>query len=209
MTDDQNNSSFSATPVRQPKLETINQRVSTLKISERNDRSISPQKQLKSTVDSPSVTPRQGVSPISTSRRTDTTPSSVTSTLKRRPVAIDRTTTLRDYSERLEGRELLNLVVVGHVDAGKSTLMGHLLVDLKVVDDRTMHRNRTEAVRLGKESFSYAFVLDESEEERQRGVTMDIAQAQFKTKTKIVNLVDAPGHKGNSIISISLLLILL
>lgn len=185
-----------ATPVRQLKLETLPQRISTLKISERNDRSISPQKQLKSTIDSPSVTPRQGVSPAATSRRTDATPSSVTSTLKRRPVVIDRTNTLRDYNERLEGRDLLNLVVVGHVDAGKSTLMGHLLVDLKVVDDRTMHRNRTEAARLGKDSFSYAFVLDESEEERQRGVTMDIAQAQFKTKTKIVNLVDAPGHKG-------------
>lgn len=86
--------------------------------------------------------------------------------------------------------------------------MGHLLVDLKVVDDRTMHKNRTEAARLGKESFSYAFVLDESEEERQRGVTMDIAQAQFKTKTKIVNLVDAPGHKGKSIICLFLLSIL-
>jgi translation elongation factor EF-1alpha len=116
--------------------------------------------------------------------------------LKRRPVAAERTNTLRDYTERLEGRDLLNLVVVGHVDAGKSTLMGHVLVKLKVVDDRTMHKNRTEATRLGKDSFSFAFVLDESEEERQRGVTMDIAQAQFKTKTKIVNLVDAPGHKG-------------
>ncbi len=167
-----------------------------MKISERNDRSISPSKQSKSTLDSPSVTPRQGVSPVATSRRTENTSSSVTSALKRRPVAADRGNTLRDYTERLEGRDLLNLVVVGHVDAGKSTLMGHLLVKLKVVDDRTMHRNRNEAARLGKESFSFAFVLDESEEERQRGVTMDIAQAQFKTKTKIVNLVDAPGHKG-------------
>ncbi len=184
-----------ATPVRQPRLETLPQRITTLKISERNDRSVSPQKQSKSTLDSPSVTPRQGVSPVATSRRTENT-SSVTSSLKRRPIAADRGNTLRDYTERLEGRDLINLVVVGHVDAGKSTLMGHLLVNLKVVDDRTMHRNRTEAARLGKESFSYAFVLDESEEERQRGVTMDIAQAQFKTKTKIVNLVDAPGHKG-------------
>jgi elongation factor 1 alpha-like protein len=184
-----------ATPVRQPRLETLPHRITTLKISERNDRSVSPQKQSKSTLDSPSVTPRQGVSPVATSRRNENTSSSVTSSIKRRPVAADRGNTLRDYTERLEGRDLINLVVVGHVDAGKSTLMGHLLVNLKVVDDRTMHRNRTEAARLGKESFSYAFVLDESEEERQRGVTMDIAQAQFKTKTKIVNLVDAPGHK--------------
>ncbi|CAF5161072.1 unnamed protein product, partial [Rotaria sp. Silwood1] len=138
-------------------------------------------------------------SPNPISRRNEnTSSSSVISTLKRRPIAADRTNTLRDYNERLEGRDLLNLVVVGHVDAGKSTLMGHVLVKLKVVDDRTMHKNKTEAARLGKDSFSFAFVLDESEEERQRGVTMDIAQAQFKTKTKIVNLVDAPGHKGNS-----------
>lgn len=132
----------------------------------------------------------------------------MTSTIKRRQVPADRTNTLRDYNERLEGRDLLNLVVVGHVDAGKSTLMGHLLVKLKVVDDRTMHKNKTEAARLGKESFSYAFVLDESEEERQRGVTMDIAQAQFKTKTKIVNLVDAPGHKGNKMFFFFLLFFL-
>jgi hypothetical protein len=184
-------------PIRQPQLETLPSRIATLKISERTDRSVSPQKQSKSTFDSPCVTPRQGVSPVAISRRNENS-SSVTSALKRRLIPIDRTNTLRDYTERLEGRDLLNLVVVGHVDAGKSTLMGHLLVKLKVIDDRTMHRNRTEAARLGKESFSYAFVLDESEEERKRGVTMDIAHAQFKTKTKIVNLVDAPGHKGNN-----------
>jgi elongation factor 1 alpha-like protein len=181
-------------------LETLPARIATLKISERNDRSLSPQKLSKTTVDSPSITPRQGVSPVTVSRRVDmasaSSSSSVTSTLKRRPMAADRTNTLRDYQERLEGRDLLNLVVVGHVDAGKSTLMGHLLVKLKVIDDRTMHRNKTEATRLGKESFSFAFVLDESEEERQRGVTMDVANAQFKTRTKIVNLADAPGHKG-------------
>ena len=133
---------------------------------------------------------------MAASRRAENVTSSVTSTLKRRTVPVDRTNAKREYDERLEGRDLLNLVVVGHVDAGKSTLMGHLLVKLKVVDDRTMHKNKTEAARLGKDSFSFAFVLDESEEERQRGVTMDIAQAQFKTPTKIVNLVDAPGHKG-------------
>lgn len=187
-----------ATPVRQKQTETLSSRVNTLKISERTDRSVSPKKPSKSTMDSPSVTPRQGVSPVATSRRNETA-SSVTSTLKRRAAPVDRANALKDYNERLEGRDLLSLVVVGHVDAGKSTLMGHLLVKLKVVDDRTVHKNCMEAQRLGKDSFSFAFVLDESEEERQRGVTMDIAHAQFKTKTKIVNLVDAPGHKGQRI----------
>ncbi|CAF0952948.1 unnamed protein product [Adineta steineri] len=184
-----------ATTNRSSNLDTLPARIATLKISERIDRSVSPQKQSRSTLDSPSITPRQGVSPVAASRRTETTTPSVTSTLKRRPLAADRTNTLDDYKLRLEGRDLLNLVVVGHVDAGKSTLMGHLLVKLKVIDDRAMHKNKSEAARLGKESFSYAFVLDESEEERQRGVTMDIAQAQFKTDTKLVNVLDAPGHK--------------
>ena len=147
-------------------------------------------------MNSPSVTPRQGVSPVATSRRPENPSSSVSSANKRRIAPVDRENARREYQKRLEGRDLLNLVVIGHVDAGKSTLMGHLLVKLKVVDDRTMHKNRAAAAQLGKESFSFAFVLDESEEERQRGVTMDIAQAQFKTNTKIVNLADAPGHKG-------------
>lgn len=168
-----------------------------MKISEREDRSVSPKKAAtKSTVDSPSVTPRQGVSPAPSSRRQEMSTSSATSSSKRRILPTDRTAALREYQERLEGRDLLNLVVIGHVDAGKSTLMGHLLVKLDVVDGRTMHKNRTIATQLGKDSFSYAFVLDESEEERQRGITMDVAQAQFKTNTKIVNLADAPGHKG-------------
>lgn len=104
---------------------------------------------------------------------------------------------------------LINLVVVGHVDAGKSTLMGHLLYQvsfscflnrnavfqLGCVDQRTIHRYKQESARSGKSSFVFAWVLDETEEERARGVTMDIAKTFFETKTKRVLLLDAPGHK--------------
>ncbi|KAF8365655.1 hypothetical protein PRIPAC_83484 [Pristionchus pacificus] len=92
-------------------------------------------------------------------------------------------------------RDSLNLVVVGHVDAGKSTLMGHLLCQLGCVDQRTMHKYKQESARSGKASFAFAWVLDETEEERSRGVTMDIARTTFETDRYRVVLLDAPGHK--------------
>lgn len=98
--------------------------------------------------------------------------------------------------EKRQGRkQLLNLVVIGHVDAGKSTLMGHLLYLLGNVNKRTMHKYEQESKKAGKASFAYAWVLDETGEERQRGVTMDVGMTKFETKTKVVTLMDAPGHK--------------
>ncbi|XP_014662624.1 PREDICTED: HBS1-like protein isoform X4 [Priapulus caudatus] len=92
-------------------------------------------------------------------------------------------------------KQMLNLVVIGHVDAGKSTLMGHVLYKLGQVNQRTMHKYEQESRKQGKSSFAFAWVLDETPEERQRGVTMDVAQTQFETDTKSVTLLDAPGHK--------------
>uniref|UniRef100_V5G771 HBS1-like protein n=1 Tax=Anoplophora glabripennis TaxID=217634 RepID=V5G771_ANOGL len=87
------------------------------------------------------------------------------------------------------------MVVIGHVDAGKSTLMGRLLCDLGQVNQRIMHKYEQESRKLGKQSFMYAWVLDETGEERNRGITMDVGRFQFDTKTKRVTLLDAPGHK--------------
>lgn len=92
-------------------------------------------------------------------------------------------------------KDSINLVIVGHVDAGKSTLMGHLLYQLGCVDQKTLNRYKQESDRLGKSSFFYAWVLDMTDEERSRGVTMDIARAYFETDTKRINILDAPGHK--------------
>ncbi|GFR91791.1 elongation factor 1-alpha, partial [Elysia marginata] len=102
---------------------------------------------------------------------------------------------MAEYSKRHGDKELLNLVVIGHVDAGKSTLMGHLLYQLGSVNKKTMHKYEQESKKLGKSSFAFAWVLDETEEERTRGVTMDVAQTRFETDKKIVTLLDAPGHK--------------
>lgn len=97
--------------------------------------------------------------------------------------------------ERGEEKEQLYMVVIGHVDAGKSTLMGRLLCELGQVNQKVMHKYEQESRKLGKLSFMYAWVLDETGEERNRGITMDVGRFQFETKTKAVTLLDAPGHK--------------
>uniref|UniRef100_A0A8C6N4H1 HBS1-like protein n=1 Tax=Mus spicilegus TaxID=10103 RepID=A0A8C6N4H1_MUSSI len=100
-----------------------------------------------------------------------------------------------ELEKRQGGKQLLNLVVIGHVDAGKSTLMGHMLYLLGNVNKRTMHKYEQESKKAGKASFAYAWVLDETGEERERGVTMDVGMTKFETTTKVITLMDAPGHK--------------
>ncbi|MCD6126656.1 MAG: translation elongation factor EF-1 subunit alpha [Thaumarchaeota archaeon] len=89
----------------------------------------------------------------------------------------------------------LNLIVVGHVDHGKSTTMGHFLTRLGVVDQRILQQYEEEAKRLGKESFKYAWILDRIKEERERGLTIDLAFQKFETKKYYFTLIDAPGHR--------------
>lgn len=109
---------------------------------------------------------------------------------------MDRLDAQKEYEKRkADGKDFINLVVIGHVDAGKSTLMGHVLFQLGFVNKRTMHKYEQDSKKLGKGSFAYAWVLDETEEERSRGVTMDIAQTKFETRSKVVTLLDAPGHR--------------
>ncbi|XP_051961097.1 HBS1-like protein [Xyrauchen texanus] len=100
-----------------------------------------------------------------------------------------------ELKKRQGGKPLLNLVVIGHVDAGKSTLMGHVLYLLGNVNKRTMHKYEQEAKKAGKASFAYAWVLDETGEERDRGVTMDVGMTKFETDSTVITLMDAPGHK--------------
>lgn len=73
-------------------------------------------------------------------------------------------------AERSNKKQHLNMIVIGHVDAGKSTLMGHLLYDTGNVSQRLMHKYEQESKKIGKQSFMYAWVLDETSEERARGM---------------------------------------
>lgn len=92
-------------------------------------------------------------------------------------------------------KPVINLVVVGHVDAGKSTLMGHLLYKLGGVTNKELHKMMKGAKEAGKSSFAYAWVLDQHTEERSRGVTMDVGTNFFQTTNRRFVLLDAPGHK--------------
>ncbi|KAF3628021.1 putative HBS1-like protein-like isoform X2 [Capsicum annuum] len=89
----------------------------------------------------------------------------------------------------------LNLAIVGHVDSGKSTLSGRLLHLLGQISHKEMHKNEKEAKQQGKGSFAYAWALDESAEERERGITMTVGVAYFNTKCYRVVLLDSPGHR--------------
>ncbi|ODV88224.1 hypothetical protein CANARDRAFT_26378 [[Candida] arabinofermentans NRRL YB-2248] len=89
----------------------------------------------------------------------------------------------------------LSFVVIGHVDSGKSTMIGRLLYDLKIVDSKTLHKLTKESENIGKASFSLAWIMDQTSEERSRGVTVDICQTQFETETSSFTIIDSPGHK--------------
>ncbi|KAJ6697660.1 hypothetical protein OIU79_011254 [Salix purpurea] len=89
----------------------------------------------------------------------------------------------------------LNLAIVGHVDSGKSTLSGRLLHLSGRITQKEMHKYEKEAKLQGKGSFAYAWALDESPEERERGITMTVAVAYFDSKKYHVVVLDSPGHK--------------
>ncbi|XP_066269493.1 elongation factor 1-alpha-like isoform X2 [Branchiostoma lanceolatum] len=89
----------------------------------------------------------------------------------------------------------INIVVIGHVDSGKSTSTGHLIYKCGGIDKRTIEKFEKEAAEMGKGSFKYAWVLDKLKAERERGITIDIALWMFETTKYYVTVIDAPGHR--------------
>jgi elongation factor 1-alpha len=89
----------------------------------------------------------------------------------------------------------VNLVVVGHVDSGKSTTTGHLIFKCGGIDKRTIEKFEKESSEMGKGSFKYAWILDKLKAERERGITIDIALWKFETKKYYFTIIDAPGHR--------------
>jgi len=89
----------------------------------------------------------------------------------------------------------INLVVIGHVDSGKSTSTGHLIFKCGGIDKRTIEKFEKEANEMGKGSFKYAWVLDKLKAERERGITIDIALWKFETEKHFMTVIDAPGHR--------------
>merc|ERR1712156_712590 len=92
-------------------------------------------------------------------------------------------------------KDKINLVVIGHVDSGKSTTTGHLIYKCGGIDKRTIEKFEKEAAETGKASFKYAWVLDKLKAERERGITIDIALWKFQSDSRIFTIIDAPGHR--------------
>jgi elongation factor 1-alpha len=92
-------------------------------------------------------------------------------------------------------KDRLNLVVIGHVDSGKSTSTGHLIYKCGGIDARTIEKFEKEANESGKGSFKYAWVLDKLKAERERGITIDIALWKFESAKRTYTVIDAPGHR--------------
>ena len=89
----------------------------------------------------------------------------------------------------------LNLIIIGHVDHGKSTSIGHLFYDAGAISEKVIKDFEEEAKSLGKESFKYAWVLDKLKEERERGLTIDLAFYKLETDKHFFTVIDSPGHR--------------
>jgi len=94
-----------------------------------------------------------------------------------------------------KGKPHINIVFIGHVDHGKSTTVGRLMYDSGNIDEQAMRKLKEKAHELGKSGFEFAFVMDNLKEERERGVTIDLAHRKFVTNKYDYTVIDAPGHK--------------
>jgi elongation factor 1-alpha len=94
-----------------------------------------------------------------------------------------------------EKKPHLNLVVIGHVDAGKSTLMGHVLYKTGAISDAEMRKLESMAEEYEKGSFKFAFIMDRLKEERERGLTIELFYQKFETPKYYFTIIDAPGHR--------------
>lgn len=92
-------------------------------------------------------------------------------------------------------KEHLNIVFIGHVDSGKSTTVGRVLYETGAISEQVLNKLKEEAIKVGKATFEFAFVMDELKEERERGVTIDISHREFETQKYYFTIIDAPGHR--------------
>jgi elongation factor 1-alpha len=88
-----------------------------------------------------------------------------------------------------------NLIFIGHVDHGKSTLVGRLMYDTGSLSEQDYRKLKEEAESRGKGTFAFAYLMDNLKEERERGVTIDVSYKKLVTKDKEITIIDAPGHR--------------
>ncbi|XWW98549.1 hypothetical protein V2A60_006549 [Cordyceps javanica] len=100
-----------------------------------------------------------------------------------------------DTLKEIYGKEHVNVIFIGHVDAGKSTLGGSILYATGMVDERTMDKYKKEAKDLGRETWYLSWVMDLTKEERSKGKTVEVGRGFFETEKRRYSILDAPGHK--------------
>ena len=104
----------------------------------------------------------------------------------------------KKYTDNNDEKPTISIVIIGHVDSGKSTIIGHLLLLLNEINKKDVHKNlkvKSNKGEQNKDTLNYAFATDEATDERERGVTIDISFKHFSTKNKNVLALDAPGHR--------------
>lgn len=100
------------------------------------------------------------------------------------------------FASEVDPRQHLNVVFIGHVDAGKSTISGRILYATGVVDERTIQKFEREAVENHRDSWFLAYIMDTSAQEREKGKTVEVGRADFETAANRYTILDAPGHKN-------------
>ena len=90
----------------------------------------------------------------------------------------------------------LGIVFIGHVDSGKSTICGRMMMDLEKVDAKLIEKYKKEATEKNRESWWIAYVMDINEEEKQKGKTVEVGRVYYETTNKRITLFDAPGHSN-------------
>ncbi|CDQ97061.1 unnamed protein product [Oncorhynchus mykiss] len=93
-------------------------------------------------------------------------------------------------------KEHVNVVFIGHVDAGKSTIGGQIMYLTGMVEKRTLEKYEREAKEKNRETWYLSWALDTNQEERDKGKTVEVGRAYFETEKKHFTILDAPGHKS-------------
>jgi len=120
-----------------------------------------------------------------------------TSTLEDKEADVEGDQALaEEVVEEEDPREHINIVFIGHVDAGKSTISGNILYLTGQVDKRTIEKYEREAKEKNRGTWFLAYIMDTNEEERNRGKTVEVGRAHFETPVKRYTILDAPGHKN-------------
>ena len=135
-------------------------------------------------------------SPVPSSGKSSPTPGDAKKQRNAEEVAAAQTADVeQSVLEEMYGKEHVNIIFIGHVDAGKSTLGGQVLIQTGMVDDRTLDKYKREAKDAGRETWYISWVLDLNKEERAKGKTVEVGRGFFETEKRRYTILDAPGHK--------------